>query len=184
MLESYNHMKQSEKSAFFEKLVKAYSTDLFRYGYWLSKDRTVAEDLVQETFLRAWRAIESLKNEKAAKSWLITILRRENARRFEKKRPILLEINDEILEDEHTLLQTELIDQELLYKAMQKLPVEFSEPLILQVIWGFSGIEIADQLDMKLATVNTRLFRARKQLQKIYLGKDGMSLLRQEGAGL
>ena len=64
----------------YEALVRAYSTDLYRYGYWLCHDRHVAEDLVQETFLRAWRSLESLKDETAAKSWLITILRRENAR--------------------------------------------------------------------------------------------------------
>ena len=65
----------------FESMVHAYSKDLYRYGYWLSRDSAIAEDLVQETFLRAWRAIDSLNDAKAAKSWLFTILRRENARR-------------------------------------------------------------------------------------------------------
>jgi len=73
------------KQHFFEKIVKAYSTDLFRFSYWLSKDRDIAEDLVQETFARAWRAIDNLNDEKSVKYWLLTILRRENARRFKKK---------------------------------------------------------------------------------------------------
>ena len=76
----------STKQVRYEALVKALHADLFRYAYWLTHDKQVAEDLVQETFLRAWRALDSLKDEKAAKSWLITILRRENARRFERKR--------------------------------------------------------------------------------------------------
>ncbi len=84
----------------FESMVHAYSKDLYRYGYWLSKDSGIAEDLVQETFLRAWRAIDSLKDAKAAKSWLFTILRRENARRFEKKsaQAELTTLDDEMVE--------------------------------------------------------------------------------------
>jgi len=72
------------KNRFFEQLVSAYANDLYRYAYWLCKQPTLAEDLVQETFARAWKSIESLKDEKAAKAWLITILRRENARLYRK----------------------------------------------------------------------------------------------------
>lgn len=154
---------------FFEKLVKAYSTDLFRFGFWLAKDRNVAEDLVQETFTRAWRAIDSLNDEKAAKAWLLTILRRENARRFEKKRPDLVDIEDTIIVDDKANEPEEIFQKELLYKAIMKLDDDFKEPLLLQLVWGYSGEEIGEQLDLKLATVNTRLFRARKQLKKIIL---------------
>ena len=70
----------------YEALVRAYHRDLYRYAYWLCKDPTISEDLVQETCLRAWKSLDSLQDEKAAKSWLITILRRENARRFERLR--------------------------------------------------------------------------------------------------
>ena len=59
--------------------MQAYSKDLYRYGLWLTKDVQVAEDLVQETFLRAWKAMDSLKDPGAVKSWLFTIYRRENA---------------------------------------------------------------------------------------------------------
>ena len=69
----------------YEALVRAYHTDIFRYAVWLIKDRAIAEDVVQETFLRAWKSLDSLQDEAAAKAWLITILRRENARRFERE---------------------------------------------------------------------------------------------------
>ena len=72
------------KQTRYENLVNAYSPWLYRYAYWLSGERAAAEDLVQETFLRAWRFLDSLKEEAAAKSWLTTILRRENARKFAK----------------------------------------------------------------------------------------------------
>lgn len=69
----------------YDSLVRALHGDLFRYAFWLCGDKHIAEDITQETFLRAWRSLESLKDDKAAKAWLITILRRENARRFERK---------------------------------------------------------------------------------------------------
>jgi RNA polymerase sigma-70 factor (ECF subfamily) len=157
------------KQVIFEKLVRAYSTDLFRFGFWLVKDRHVAEDLVQETFARAWKAIDSLNDEKAAKSWLFTILRRENARRFEKKRPETIDIEEAVVIDDKSNEPEIRLDKQLLYKAIMTLEDDFKEPLLLQLIWGYSGEEIGAQLDLKLATVNTRLFRARKQLKQVLL---------------
>jgi len=49
------------KQVRYEALVKALHGDLYRYAYWLTHEKQVAEDLVQETFLRAWRALDSLK---------------------------------------------------------------------------------------------------------------------------
>ena len=59
------------------------------------------------------------------------------------------------------------LDKDSRIKLFIKLPDEYKEPLILQIMWGFSGHEIAAELDLKLATVNTRLFRARKQLKQM-----------------
>ena len=68
------------KHSGFESLVRAYSSELYRYAYWLCRDRFTAEDLVQETFARAWKSWDDLRDDKAAKSWLYTILRNEHAR--------------------------------------------------------------------------------------------------------
>ena len=75
------------KDRYFEQLFAKYSADLQRYAFWLAGDRHIAEDLVQETLLRAWRSLDKLQNPAAAKSWLLTIVRRENARRFERFQP-------------------------------------------------------------------------------------------------
>ncbi|HCB10164.1 MAG TPA: RNA polymerase subunit sigma, partial [Alteromonas sp.] len=83
-----------EKTLRYEALVRALHGDIYRYAYWLTNDKSTAEDIVQETFLRAWRALDSLQDEKAAKSWLITILRRENARRFERKQFDLVDFDE------------------------------------------------------------------------------------------
>ncbi|MCU8199488.1 sigma-70 family RNA polymerase sigma factor [Vibrio vulnificus] len=149
----------------YEALVRAYHRDLYRYAYWLCKDQSIAEDLVQETCLRAWKSLDSLQDEKAAKSWLITILRRENARRFERKQFDLVDIDDygndaKATDDEHH-------QQEWLQAQIMKLDVEYREPLFLQVVGGFSGEEIGDILDLNKNTVMTRLFRARNQLKEL-----------------
>ncbi|MCK6262698.1 sigma-70 family RNA polymerase sigma factor [Vibrio sp. ZSDE26] len=154
-----------DKQRKYEALVRAYHRDLFRYGFWLCKDKSVAEDLVQETCLRAWKSLDSLQDEKAAKSWLITILRRENARRFERKQFDLVDIddygNDAIVSDDAHH------QSEWLQMLIMKLDVEYREPLFLQVIGGFSGEEIGSILDLNKNTVMTRLFRARNQLKEM-----------------
>ena len=154
-----------DKQRKYEALVRAYHRDLFRYAYWLCKDKTIAEDLVQETCLRAWKSLDSLQDEKAAKSWLITILRRENARRFERKQFDLVDIDDHgndasVSDDPHH-------QHQWLQVQIMKLEIDYREPLFLQVIGGFSGDEIADILDLNKNTVMTRLFRARNQLKEM-----------------
>src|SRR5690606_35685823 len=70
----------------FEALCAPLKADLFRFLYWLCRDRSLAEDVMQETLLRAWKSIDALADEKAARPWLMTIARRELARTFERKR--------------------------------------------------------------------------------------------------
>jgi len=161
-----------DKHRFFEQLVSAYANDLYRYAYWLCKQPPLAEDLVQETFSRAWKSLDSLKDDKAAKAWLITILRRENARLYEKYQPQLLEIEESLVADDFHNEPIEKVAKEQLQQLIMKLPDEYKEPLILQVMWGYSGEEIAQQLELKLATVNTRLFRARQQLKQLMTNND------------
>ena len=150
----------------YEALVQAYNKDVYRYAYWLVKDKHVAEDIVQETFLRAWRSLDSLKDEKAAKAWLITILRRENARRFERKQFNLVDIDDHSVADANATSTEQQIENEWLRRQIDKLAPEYKEPLLLQVIGGFSGDEIAEMLELNKNTVMTRLFRARNQLKE------------------
>ncbi|TMM44791.1 sigma-70 family RNA polymerase sigma factor [Colwellia ponticola] len=154
------------KQVRYEALVRALHGDLYRYAYWLTHDKQVAEDLVQETFLRAWRALDSLKDEKAAKSWLITILRRENARRFERKRFEMSDYEEATIIDTSSVTTEQEIENQWLRNKITQLPPEYSEPLILQVLGGFSGEDIATILDLNKNTVMTRLFRARNQLKE------------------
>lgn len=150
----------------FEWLVRTFSSDLYRYAYWLSQQRSTAEDLVQETMLRAWKNLDSLQDFAAARSWLLTILRHENARRFERKQ---FDFSDQ--DPDEGIAQEPSLEDQLHHQQLQqllfKLPLDYREPLVLQLLFGMSGDEIATTLDLNLNTVNTRLFRARAQLKQL-----------------
>lgn len=162
---STDMMKKQKR---YEALVKAMHADIFRYAMWLIKDKAIAEDVVQETFLRAWKSLDSLKDEGAAKAWLITILRRENARRFERKQFDLVDIDDVSVADPVNFGDVVLEHREL-RKIIGELSDEYREPLMMQILMGFSGDEIAEQLDLNKNTVMTRLFRARNQIKEALL---------------
>ncbi len=151
----------------FDALLGHLYDDLYRFAYWLGKDEHMAKDLVQETYLRAWRSINSLKDEKAAKSWVFTILRREFARQFEKKRPVTQSIDDleYDIEDVKHRTPDQVMDIKITQNAMMQLEPKYAEPLLLQIIGGFSCDEIAEQLNVSHSAVMTQLFRARKQLK-------------------
>lgn len=150
----------------FETLVRAYSADLYRFAYWLARDRTIAEDLVQECFERAWKHLDQLADDGAAKSWLFTIVRNEHARLYAKPRPeqdaLLLEELEEVAGSMVSL--PEHID---LRTALDRLPDSHREPLLMQVLGGFSCAEIGAIMSLSEANVMQRVSRARRALRDI-----------------
>ena len=147
----------------YEMIVRAYSADLFRFAYWMCRNRWQAEDLVQETFAAAWRARDTLRDESASKAWLFSILRNEHARVYQRKR---FEFEDAEIDD---LPATSVSGHERveLADALNSLPEQFREPLLLQILGGFSGREIAETLGISEQNVMTRLTRARQSLQRL-----------------
>jgi len=160
----------SSKQRQFDALVRSLSGDLFRYAYWLCGDQALAHDLVQETFLRAWRALDDLREIAAAKAWLITILRREHARLYERKMPQFADVDDiEVAEERGAQLPEFSGEEGLIRNAMLRLEPKYREPLLMQVLGGFSCEEIARELKITPAAVMTQVFRARQKL-KVMLG--------------
>jgi RNA polymerase sigma-70 factor, ECF subfamily len=149
------------------RLFESMRPDLLRFAHWLARDRAIAEDIVQEALLRAWRSRDALKDQTAARAWLLTIVRREHARLYERKRLELVALDDGI---EHEGMPYPGPDSELdlLRGAILKLPLEYREPLIMQVMGGFSTAEIAQELRLSSTAVLTRLFRARNKLRAMY----------------
>jgi len=157
---------QSKKSKTnkFEKLVHAYIPDLYRYAYWLSNDKQIAEDVVCESLLTALRTASKLKDIKVIKLWLLVIVRDENNRMRKNKQPRTTEIH--YLEDcnDSESLRYKNSDIENLRYGLNKLDIKYREPLILNIMMGLSVEEIAYQMGLTIEAVNNRLFHAREKL--------------------
>jgi RNA polymerase sigma-70 factor (ECF subfamily) len=155
----------ARRRARFEALCGSLRPDLFRFAFWLSRDRSVAEDVVQDTLLRAWRSLESLGDDAAARPWLLTIARREFARRFERRRFETIDIDQLSASEDPALAAAEEEDVSELRAAIMTLDVGYREPLVLQVLMGYTTEEIAAHMGLKPGAVLTRLFRAREKLR-------------------
>jgi RNA polymerase sigma-70 factor, ECF subfamily len=150
------------------RLFEAMRPDLLRFALWLTRDRALAEDVVQESLLRAWRSREALKDPACSRAWLLTIVRREHARLYERKRLELVSLNDALENEGGAFLSRDDSDVDALRGAILQLPIEYREPLIMQVLGGFSVDEIARELSLSASAVLTRLFRARNKLRTLY----------------
>jgi RNA polymerase sigma-70 factor, ECF subfamily len=161
----------------FENEILVYMADLYRAALRLTRRTSDAEDLVQETCLRAFRSVDQLRHPPAAKVWVFSILRSVYLRQVEQasSRPALLSLEDidasrlsasEALHDayENFLpVRQPLVDE--VRQAIVKLPLPYREAIILAHIAGFSYREMAQILDVPLGTVMSRLFRARRMLR-------------------
>jgi RNA polymerase sigma-70 factor (ECF subfamily) len=149
------------------RLFESMRPDLLRFAHWLARDRAIAEDIVQEALLRAWRSRDALKDPSAARPWLLTIVRREHARLYERKRLELVSL-DEVVETQASPRFAEPGGELFaLRHAIMRLPIEYREPQVQQVLGGFTTEEIARELALSATAVLTRLFRARNKLRVI-----------------
>src|SRR5690348_11604046 len=115
----------ADPRASMTQLFESMRPDLLRFAHWLARDRSLAEDIVQESLLRAWRSRDTLKDRGAARAWLLTIVRREHARLYERKRLELVSL-DEAAEIPDSAARASG-DAELLTlrEGIMKLPLEY-----------------------------------------------------------
>ncbi|HEY4102183.1 MAG TPA: sigma-70 family RNA polymerase sigma factor [Gemmatimonadales bacterium] len=158
--------------ALFEDEAVPHLDTLYRVALRLTGDPAAAEDLVQDTMLRALRAWNSFRPGSNARAWLVTILRNQfiNGWRSRKRAPEGIDmesvpepadLNDP---DPEGRFFNELVDDEVL-QAVDALPEEFREVLVLSDMEGLPYAEIASSLEIPVGTVKSRLFRARRILQ-------------------
>lgn len=150
---------------------------LYRVALRLTADPTQAEDLVQDTMLKAYRSWQQYQPGTNARGWLLTILRNTfiNDYRRRKHEPIAMDLE---AAEPHALYRSiqdtdpegnffsQIVDARVL-EAIDALPTEFREVLALSDIEGMSYGEIAATLKIPVGTVKSRLFRARRQLQAV-----------------
>lgn len=153
----------------FDALVHAFGRDLYRYALALCRDEHAAEDLVQETFLRAWRGFDGLRDLGSAKFWLLTTLRREHYRRFPQAGVQSLDAAD--IETES--IATQALDRDAaidIARLLASLPDAYREALVLQLLFGYSTQEVAGLMGLTESAVANRLLRARKLLLRTGAG--------------
>ena len=149
----------------FNRVVSVLHKDLYRYATWLCRDPGIAEEVVQEALLRAWKSLDALRDDGAAKPWLLTIVRRENARYFERKRLETVDIDNLTPAQSAMLAETEDPNLAVMRQAIFRLQDDYREPLVLQVLMGHSTKEIAELMGINPGAVLTRLHRARIKLK-------------------
>lgn len=150
---------------------------LYSYALALSRNRDDAEDLVQETYVRAIPAVRRLRQESNVKSWMFTILRNIWLNQLRQPRiavqmsgtdidQMLPEFRVPSAKDPHSMLLTRL-DQDQVRQAIARLPVESREIILLREFEDLSYQEIAGVLKCPIGTVMSRLGRARSKLRAL-----------------
>ncbi len=147
----------------FEQLVLEHSQAIYSHAWRLTRDHGRAEDLVQEVFLRAWQHLTQLRQPHSARSWLIAILRREHLRWLDKQGNGHAE-QAPLGDQAAPYSAEEALQQYQLRQAILQLPPGYLEPMLMQVLGGYSIHEIAQALALSESAVQSRLYRARNQL--------------------
>lgn len=170
---------EAEKRASFEREALVHLDSLYRVALRLTGNPAEADDLVQETMLKAYRAWHQFERGTNAKGWLLTILRHAfiNEYRRRTRHPETVDIDaiepfsvfQEVQDDDpQGTFFDRIVDDEVL-RAIDTLPEQFRETVVLSDVEGLSYEEIARVLEVPVGTVKSRLFRARRLLQqKLY----------------
>jgi RNA polymerase sigma-70 factor (ECF subfamily) len=161
---------ETGKRALFEAAVLPHLGAAYNLARWLTRNDHDAEDVTQEAYLRALRFFEGFRGGDA-RAWLLAIVRNTCFTWLKRNHP--REVQETIGEQEENAGSTvspedELIqkaDAQVIQQALEDLPLEFREVVVLREMEGLSYKEIAELVDIPLGTVMSRLARARKRLQ-------------------
>jgi RNA polymerase sigma-70 factor, ECF subfamily len=146
----------------FETLVRGAQADAFRFAFHLTGDRGLAEDVTQEAFLRAYRALRSFHGEAKFSSWLLRIVRNCAVDAYRKTRR---EVTASI-EREDPAAPAPSDDRLRIAEAIRRLPMELREPFVAIEILGFNYAEASAILHIKTGTLKSRMYRARLRLMR------------------
>lgn len=165
----------------FDELYKLHEKKLNQIAFSITKDRHLAEDVVQETFIKAYKKADTIEDTRKIGSWLAQIAARTaiDYLRAEKRRkwlPSDQSIMEQIFSDwsESQSLEKEveiILFKEEIQHLLYLLTQEYQQVLVLRLQYGLKEDEIASKLNIKSGTVKTRLHRARKQLKKVMTEK-------------
>ena len=155
----------------FVQLVEEHQTALLRMCFMVLRDQEAAKDAVQETFFKAYRAMEKFRGGSSGKTWLVTIAMNtcRDMRRAAWLRYVDRRVTPEDLPE--AILPPEEDDRELTVRVMQ-LPPKLREVIVLYYYQDMNMVEIAKTLGLAQSTVTTRLKRAREKLREVLEGEE------------
>jgi len=162
----------------FSLIVRAYETPVFNYVLRLVGDRSLAEDLTQEVFLRVYQGLAGFSLRSRFTTWLFQVTKNrvlDELRAVERRPRAVVAIDDvpplEVVDQPFERL--EAIDA--VWRAVEGLNVDLKMALMLRDVVGLSYTEIADALEITLATVKWRIYKAREEVQ-LSMAREGITL--------
>jgi RNA polymerase sigma-70 factor (ECF subfamily) len=162
----------------FSLIVRAYQVPVFNYVLRLVGDRTLAEDLTQEVFIRVYQGLPKFSLRSKFTTWLFQVTKNRvlDELRANERRPRALVAIDDAPPLEVVDAPAEQVEMiEALWVAVEGLNTDLKMALLLRDVVGLSYNEIADSLDTTLATVKWRIFKAREEVQ-LALGREGITV--------
>jgi len=157
-----------------KQMMEMYGEDVWQYAYFLTKKRDMADDISQEVFIKAYKSIHEFRGDSALKTWLLKITR-NTAFSYKRKAYFRYHVLTRFADAGEKLPSAEAIvlEQEFTHEIWSKvlrLSRKYREAIILSAHYQLSLEEIAETLQISVNTVKSRLFRARKELQKLLQG--------------
>jgi len=174
-------LPEQSKADRFEKIALPHLGAAYNLARWLVHNEHDAEDVVQEAYLRAFKFFSGYYGGDS-RAWLLTIVRNTCYSLLQKNRLLSLadpiedkldEVGLDFADPEKLLLQS--TESQMVRQALQDLPVEFREVMVLREMEGLSYKEIANIVDLPIGTVMSRLARGRKRLHTLlanHVGKE------------
>jgi RNA polymerase sigma-70 factor (ECF subfamily) len=161
----------------FALIMQAYETPIYNYVYRITGDRTVAEDLTQEVFVRVFNGLPRFSLRCKFTTWLFQVTKNrvlDELRARERRPHTVVNLDDmpHLESFDQPVERLETIDA--IWRAVHELNPDLKMALLLRDVVGMPYSEIADSLEITLATVKWRIFKAREEVQLI-LARDGIT---------
>jgi RNA polymerase sigma-70 factor, ECF subfamily len=170
----------------FEELAMPLFDSLYNFARWLARDSNDAEDLVQETYLKALRSFASFQPGSNFRAWIFQILRNaflSSRTKLDRRMTVAMDSEEggpELAVDTKTpeIILVNRANSQLVQRAIEDLPVHYRETLLLCEVEEMSYQEIAEVLSIPIGTVMSRLARARKAIRESVLSAPRVSVSR------
>ena len=166
----------------FGQLVRAYQRPVYNLTYRMLGNPDEAEDAAQETFLRAYANLRKYNSDHKFSTWLFSIANHHCIDRLRKRRitwlsiddnPVLQNLEGDVPRPERTAVRRE--ESSEIQELLNQLEPAYRMPLVLRYWEEYSYEEIAQAMDLSIAAVKSRLFRARQKMAKLYLEQESVA---------